>query len=154
MRLLAPVTICFLASLLAACNMGTPPEIERERSAAPATPPKPAPARFGQPITEAKTVSLAQIAKEPTAWRGKTVTTTGKVVAVCQEQGCWMEIRDGADANVRMHGHSFFVPRTSTGKNARVQGTVVLVKDGHECEEMEATGATLQLDATGIELVD
>ena len=146
-----------LALILASagCNMGSPPEIERERATAPAAPPKPAAARFGQPITETKTVALEQIAKEPTAWRGKTVTTTGKVVAVCQEQGCWMEIRDGAgDANVRMHAHAFFVPRTSSGKNARVQGTVVLVKDGHECEEMEATGATLQLDATGIELVD
>jgi starvation-inducible outer membrane lipoprotein len=152
MRRSAPIAA---ASLLFACNMGTPPEIERERPPAPVTPPKPAPARFGQPITEATITPLERIAKEPTAWRGKTVTTTGKVVAVCQEQGCWMEIRDGAgDANVRMHAHSFFVPRTSHGKRARVQGTVVLVKDGRECEDMNATGATLQLDATGVELLD
>jgi hypothetical protein len=31
---------------------------------------------------------------------------------------------------------------------------VMLMKDGKECEEMAATGASLQMDATGVELVD
>jgi 6-pyruvoyl-tetrahydropterin synthase len=60
---------------------------------------------------------------------------------------------DSGTATVRMHGHSFFVPTTSSGKHARVQGTVVLMKDGHECDEMEALDAKLELDATGVELL-
>ena len=64
-----------------------------------------------------------------------------------------MAIKDSAsDATVRMHGHSFFVPTTSAGRDARVQGTVMLTKDGHECDEMEAVGAQLEIDATGVEL--
>jgi hypothetical protein len=114
-------------------------------------------ARFGAPIAPAgEVVSLADIARNPGAYRGKTVVTTGTVNAVCQERGCWMELQDGskaADANVRMHGHAFFMPKSSKGKKARVQGTVVLVKDGKECDEMESTGAKLELDATGVELL-
>jgi hypothetical protein len=111
-------------------------------------------ARFGQPIGIAATTSLVDIAKAPASYRGKVIATEGTVTRVCQERGCWMAIKDASGtATVRMHGHSFFVPTTSSGKHARVQGTVVLMKDGHECDEAEALNAKLELDATGVELL-
>jgi hypothetical protein len=122
--------------------------------AAPVAPAAPAAQalKLGEPVT-AQVVALSDIAKQPGSFKGKTIATTGKVAAVCQEKGCWMELVDAeGHANVRMHGHAFFVPRSSSGKSAKVQGTVVLTKDGKECEEMESTGAKLELDATGVEL--
>jgi hypothetical protein len=114
----------------------------------------PKPSTFGRAIAATETVSLADIAKNPGTYKGKVVTTQGKVTRVCQERGCWMAIQDEAgSATVRMHGHSFFVPTTSAGKHARVEGTVVLMKDGHECDEMDAVDAKLELDATGVELM-
>jgi hypothetical protein len=108
---------------------------------------------FGEAITAQESASLVDVAKNPGAYKGKTIVTTGKVTRVCQERGCWMAIKDSAsDATVRMHGHSFFVPTTSSGREARVQGTVMMTKDGHECDEMEAVGAQLEIDATGVEL--
>ncbi|MEO6420428.1 MAG: DUF4920 domain-containing protein [Polyangiaceae bacterium] len=150
-----------LATLfLAACNespapvaAATPPAI------APVIVPVAAPVaavstKLGAPITE-PIVALSDIAKSPARFKGKAIATTGTVKAVCQERGCWMEITDATtDANVRMHGHAFFIPKSSSGKKARVQGTVMLMKDGKECEEMASTGAQLQMDATGVELVD
>jgi hypothetical protein len=70
--------------------------------------------------------------------------------------GCWMEIQDASgQAHVRMHGHSFFVPKTAAGHVARVQATVVPGKN-EECDEQPpaaaATMAKVELDATGIEL--
>lgn len=109
---------------------------------------------FGRPIDTTTTTSLVDIAKAPASYRGKVIATEGTVTRVCQERGCWMAIKDDSGtATVRMHGHSFFVPTTSSGKHARVQGTVVLMKDGHECDEAEALGAKLELDATGVELM-
>lgn len=109
---------------------------------------------FGTPIRTGETVALSAIAKDPTTFRGKSIATSGTVKAVCQERGCWMEIVDDqGHANVRMHGHSFFIPKNASGRRARVEATVVLVKDGHECDEMAATGAQLELDATGVELL-
>lgn len=113
--------------------------------------------RFGAPIgasAPATMVALADVAKNAKSFKGKSIVTTGTVAAVCQERGCWMEIKDeGGDANVRMHGHAFFIPKSASGKKARVEGTVVLMKDGKECDEMAATGAQLELDATGVELM-
>jgi hypothetical protein len=122
--------------------------------AAPLAAPALAAKAFGQPIGLSETTSLVDIAKSPGSFKGKTVATEGTVTRVCQERGCWMAIKnDSGTATVRMHGHSFFVPTTSSGKHARVQGTVVLMKDGHECDEMEALDAKLELDATGVELL-
>ena len=39
------------------------------------------------------------------------------------------------------HARFYIDVKDSSGKVARVQGTVVLVKDGKECDEMAATGA-------------
>jgi hypothetical protein len=148
------------AALLAGCKGGeAQPSAPPAASASPASPPSSAasggvPKAFGQPIGGAPTTSLVEIAKAPGSFKGKVVATEGTVTRVCQERGCWMAIKDDTGtATVRMHGHSFFVPTTSSGKHARVQGTVVLMKDGHECDEMEALDAKLELDATGIELL-
>jgi hypothetical protein len=111
---------------------------------------------LGAPISASPMVSLAEIARNPGAYSNRVVATTGKVTAVCQEMGCWMEIQDASgQAHVRMHGHSFFVPKTAAGHVARVQATVVPGKN-EECDEQPtaaaATMAKVELDATGIEL--
>jgi hypothetical protein len=105
---------------------------------------------FGAKIDPAAAkIALADANKH----KGEKVVTEGKVTRVCQERGCWLALKDSStDAVVRMHGHSFFVPTTSSGKHARVSGTVMLMKDGKECDEMEAANAQLEIDATGVEL--
>jgi hypothetical protein len=106
--------------------------------------------RISSPI-----VPLAEIAAHPARFQNRVVATTGTVTAVCQERGCWMEIQDASgDAHVRMHGHTFFVPKTSSGHVARVQATV-LSAPGEECAESPPPGKTvarIELDATGVEL--
>ncbi len=113
---------------------------------------KPAPnvEKFGAAIHGSST-ALADVAKH----KGEDVVTEGTVSRVCQERGCWLALKDAdgkSDAVVRMHGHTFFVPTTSAGKHARVEGKVLLMKDGRECDEMEAEHAQLEIDATGVEL--
>jgi hypothetical protein len=101
-------------------------------------------------------VPLADIAKDPAKYANRTVTTTGKVTAVCQEMGCWMEIKDASNgAHLRMHGHSFFVPKTANGRQARVQATLLPSGAAKACADDECASknlALLQLDATGVEL--
>lgn len=128
---------------------------------------KPAPAaaaasanKVGEPINaSAPVVALADVMKDPAAYKGKSFVTSGTVTAVCQEMGCWMEIKDAtSEAHIKMAGEKFFVPKTSAGHKARVQGTIVDVGGGDaECaqEAAEQTGkqvAKIQLEATGVEL--
>ena len=116
--------------------------------------------KVGEPISaSAPVVALADVMKNPEAFKTKPFVTSGTVTAVCQEMGCWMEIKDASgEAHIKMAGEKFFVPKTSAGHKARVQGTIVDVKDAdsecsHEAaEQMGKQVAKLQLEATGVEL--
>jgi len=139
--------MCALVAVMA-CRSQEP-----EKSASVAAPPARHVATFGAPIGGGPNVALAEVIKAPATYKGQAIVTEGTVSRVCQERGCWLALKDGANNAVgRMHGHTFFVPTTSNGKHARVRGTVMLMKDGHECDEMEIESAQLELDATGIEL--
>jgi hypothetical protein len=114
---------------------------------------------LGERITS-PLVPLSDIAKDPAKYKGQTLATSGKITAVCQEMGCWMQLEDASGrAHVRMHGHHFFVPKTAPGRQARVQATLVPADKGGatECAEGNACedgkpAAQLELDATGVEI--
>jgi hypothetical protein len=139
--------------LCTACNT-VPKEIEARPEPKPTAPAVPAPTttpkadegalRLGSPIeASAEKVSLTDVAKNPNAFVGKKFATTGTVTAVCQHRGCWMEIKDDSgEAHIKMAGHAFFVPRTASGKKARVLATLVKGDDDGKCgdEGMHAAG--------------
>jgi hypothetical protein len=116
--------------------------------------------RFGEPLAaDATRTTLDQALRTHEQLRDRTVRVDGQIVAVCQHQGCWMEIRDGStQAHVRMHGHSFFLPRDVNGKRASIVGTIVATHPPTECDESarQATGrvAQIEFDATGVEVYD
>lgn len=161
-----------LSLVLVACNTG-PKEVtpEPQSAAAPAETAKPSTAlKLGTGVDEkAQKVALGDVAKNPDAYVGKTFATTGTVTAVCQHAGCWMEIKDDAgEAHIRMAGHSFFVPKTASGKKARVMATLVKANDpepmcGHDgnqkgcrAEAEQQLGrplAKLELVAQGVEIL-
>jgi hypothetical protein len=150
--------MAFLLAAVAACTPTSPPGPSTSGSSAPG--PAAPKSVLGQAIpVGAADVSLASIAKDPGAFVGKTLTTTGTVTAVCQHMGCWMELKDDATlAHVSMAGHGFFVPKNASGRKARVQGTLTSAPDEEsECNEEAAKQmgkpvAKLQLEATGVEL--
>jgi len=121
--------------------------------------------KFGEPIAEQSSTSLASLVESPATYDGKTIRTEGRVTAVCQAMGCWMEIGDDkTQAHIKMAGHSFLVPKTASGHRAVVQGKVIASPQGDTCgakdncrgEAEKATGqvAKLEIEATGIEFVD
>jgi hypothetical protein len=171
------LSLAFLSSLtLAACAKAPDPEPTKEPAKAgakvEAQEAKPAAAKegakealaplsekkFGAGITEKTVTPLDELMKEPSKFSAKTVRTEGVVSAVCQEMGCWMEIKDTAgQAHIKMAGHSFFIPKAASGHRAVIQGKVLNADKDHCQEEAEAqTGqvAKVQLEATGVEFLD
>jgi len=162
-------SIAFACALaLVACNEGptatasssaptpaTPQATAATPSNAQASPSAPPAVHLGEAISGPE-VALADVAKDPNSFAGKSFTTRGTVTAVCQEMGCWMEIKDASNgAHLRMHGHSFFVPKTASGRQARVQATLVPNGAAKSCADEGCASkdlALLQLDATGVEL--
>lgn len=149
-------TFLFIVLAVTACSRASSTTKQGDKPAAAATASK-----VGEPISAgAPVVALADVMKNPDAYKGKSFVTSGTVTAVCQEMGCWMEIKDASgEAHVKMAGEKFYVPKTSAGHKARVQGTIVdaAAAGDSDCakEAAEQTGkqvAKLQLEATGVEL--
>jgi hypothetical protein len=114
--------------------------------------------KLGAPLGKSPLVPLASIASDTTKYAETKVKTEGRVTAICQAMGCWMEIADAnGEAHIRMNGHNFFIPKSASGRRAIVEGTVLPRPDNGECEQeaAEATGKTVkvELDATGVELL-
>jgi len=168
-------SLLVLAALtVSACNSGSK-DVQPEPKPSPASPASPAPAasasapapegalRLGAPIeTSTQEVSLTDVAKNPSAFVGKKFTTTGTVSAVCQHMGCWMEIKDDSgEAHIKMAGHAFFVPKTASGRKAKVLATLVKNDEDGPCAESNhgkmaaaggpaaADGANKKAGATG-----
>lgn len=144
MRLPTLAVSAFLTLAIAACDTGSkstaPVVAEPTPAPKPVESAKPQAAegalRLGAPIeASAQKVALADVAKKPSDYVGKTFATTGTVSAVCQHMGCWMEIKDDAsEAHVKMAGHAFFVPKTASGRKARVLAKLVKSEESGACE--------------------
>lgn len=140
------ISACVATALaLVACDTGSKTSPASTSTPAPAPSPSAAAAptgaaegalRLGAPIeASAQKVALADVAKAPSTYVGKTFATTGTVTAVCQHMGCWMEIKDDAsEAHIKMAGHAFFVPKTASGRKARVLAKLVKAEDKGSCE--------------------
>src|SRR5262249_15529590 len=114
--------------------------------------------KLGAPLSQKEIVPLAAIAKQPDKYAKTSVRTEGKITAVCQAMGCWMQISDAnGEAHVKMSGHSFLIPRDAAGRRAVVEVTLIVANNQGECEKEaeEATGKTVKLElvATGVELL-
>jgi hypothetical protein len=138
-------TSILVLAAIAACNSGP----KSSQTAAPAPSPSAAPVapaatpaapegalRLGAAIeASAPKVALSDIAKKPDDFVGKTFATTGTVTAVCQHMGCWMEIKDDASAaHIKMAGHAFFVPKTASGRKAKVLAKLEKAENEGSCE--------------------
>lgn len=159
-------SLVLLSSALCACN-NSPSHVTTPAPSAPpvASTSNASAQSFGQPLSSKDSVSLANLARDPSAWSNKSLVTSGSVVSVCPNMGCWMVIEDqGVQAMVRMADHSFRVPKDSAGKRARVQGVVnspaavapfKCPHGGHACGEegrARQQGSQVQLEASGVEL--
>lgn len=86
--------------------------------------------RRGSPLTpdlESLPVSVA-VAKAKEL-DGKKVKLTGKVESVCQPMGCWFVVQgDKPEDKVRIStkAHNIFVPKSSVGNTATVEGTITI----------------------------
>lgn len=102
---------------------------------------------FGEPITLQEPTRVSKILAQPESYVGQTVLVRGKVLAVCPNKGCWIEIDSDAPAEkiqVKVEDDVIVFPQSLKGKQVLVQGVVeklhltkeqALAMKQHEAEE-------------------
>lgn len=82
---------------------------------------------YGAGVTLRKTSSVADIVAKPDRYSGKTVTVTGRVVDVCPNRGCWIDLagdKPGQTIRAKVEDGVIVFPPSARGKQATVQGVV------------------------------
>ena len=81
--------------------------------------------KLGKPLTLKEPVSIATLLAHPDDYAGKTVQVKGKIAAVCQMMGCWMDVTDddGRQVHVKVKDGEIVFPKDGAGKVATVEGT-------------------------------
>ena len=85
-----------------------------------------APQRFGAAVTVKKPVVIAQLAKNPERFKGRTIRLEGTVKDVCQGKGCWVEVADakGVSFIAKSLDESVLLPKDCKGRHVVVEGLV------------------------------
>lgn len=102
---------------------------------------------YGDTPKGASSITVAKVLDDPDGFEGKEILATGRVRAACTAKGCWMELapsmeKEAPGSRVTFKDYGFFVPTTSAGKTACVEGRVTTKRvSADEVKHMEGEGA-------------
>jgi hypothetical protein len=94
--------------------------------------------KLGKSITLKDKSSVSKILSNPAKFEGKTVLVEGKILDVCQDSGCWIEVagdKAGQKIKVQFEEGKVSVPKNSKGKMVSVQGIVEEVTPENSCSD-------------------
>src|SRR5574339_94666 len=78
---------------------------------------------FAKPLQGLMPVALKDVLAKPEA--GQRVRLEGTIDKVCQNKGCWLELKQEASSvHVTFEDYGFFVPKDSMGKPVVLEGRV------------------------------
>ena len=113
---------------------------------------------YGKDLAGLAPAKLEDVLARPEA--GKKVRLEGTIEKVCQNKGCWLELKQGTrSVHVTFAGYSFFVPKDSTGQPVVLEGRVVVKEpkpEDVEHKQAEGAGASaaakVSIEATGVQI--
>ena len=80
--------------------------------------------KLGKPLTVKEPLTVTAVLAKPADYVGKTVAVKGKIAAVCQEMGCWIELSNDAGQilKVKVNDGDIVFPKDGAGKMAIAEG--------------------------------
>jgi len=82
---------------------------------------------FGPKFDTSQSVTVQQVLAKPTEFLAKPFTVQGKIDAVCQKKGCWMQFETAADQptfRLKVKDGDMVFPVSAKGKNAYAHGSL------------------------------
>jgi hypothetical protein len=101
--------------------------------------------KLGKPFTVKEPVPLATLLAHADRYVGKTVQVKGKITAVCQEAGCWMDLvnDEGQKLRIKVNDGEIEFPKDGAGRMAVAEGK--FSKSG-QTYQIQGTGAVILSD--------
>jgi hypothetical protein len=87
--------------------------------------------KLGAPFIVKEQTPIAELMAKPAKFVGRSVQVKGKITAVCQMMGCWMELKDeasGASIRIQVKDGEIVFPKDSAGKTGIAEGTFTAIR--------------------------
>jgi hypothetical protein len=81
--------------------------------------------KFGAGVTLKDATPIVKLLESPAGYVGKTVRVEGTISAVCEEMGCWMELKDeasGKSIQLKVDDGVIVFPVSAKGKKGTGEG--------------------------------
>ncbi len=81
--------------------------------------------KLGKPIDVKTSTTIKELLSEPDKYVGKDVRIEGEIVDVCQNQGCFIHVKDASSTEsllVKVNDGEIVFPKDSAGKKVIAQG--------------------------------
>jgi RecJ-like exonuclease len=83
--------------------------------------------KLGKPLDIKTATPITDILTNPEKYLGKDVVIEGEITNVCQNQGCWIDVKDASSPvvmQVKVNDGEIVFPKDSAGKKVAAQGRV------------------------------
>jgi hypothetical protein len=92
--------------------------------------------KLGKPLTLKEPLTVSALMAHPDDYVGKTVQVKGKISAVCQEMGCWMELQGDGEKKIRVKVEDGVIvfPKDSAGSLAIAEGKLSKTATSYQIE--------------------
>ena len=87
--------------------------------------------KLGKEITLTEKTNISDILTNPESYLDKTVLVEGKVLDVCHNMGCWMDLSSGTEGEkikVKVKDGEIVFPVEAIGSKAQVEGKVYKIE--------------------------
>jgi len=85
--------------------------------------------QFGQSLTLAKALPVAEVFTQAQELNGQLVRVSGTVTDLCKHKGCWMQVSDGQNVlTVRFKDEAFIIPANAVGRSVDMEGLFIMEK--------------------------
>ena len=81
--------------------------------------------KLGKPVDLKSTVTVKELLGNPEKYVGKDVRVEGEIVDVCQNAGCWIDLRDASTKDVlrvKVNDGETVFPKNGKGRKVSAQG--------------------------------
>ncbi len=109
--------------------------------------------KLGKPVKIASPTPIKSILSQPDKYLGKDVRVEGEITEVCQNMGCWINIKDASTNDViqiKVDDGVIVFPKDAAGKQVVAQGKVEKVAVSKEELERQAMESGRKVDTSRI----
>ncbi len=109
--------------------------------------------KLGKPVVLTSSTPIKDILSQPDKYLGKDIRIEGEIVEVCQNMGCWINVKDASTnqtIQIKVNDGEIVFPKDGAGRTVIAQGKLEKVTVSKEELQRQAAESGKKIDGSKI----